>query len=63
MLMTGGGPANTTRTILLYTYEQAFGYTRMGYASLMAWILFLVIFIVTILQWRLLKGGEHALAA
>jgi multiple sugar transport system permease protein len=63
MLMTNGGPANATRTILLYTYEQAFGYMRMGYASLMAWILFLVIFAVTIFQWRIMKGGEHALAS
>jgi multiple sugar transport system permease protein len=63
MLMTNGGPANATKTILLYTYEQAFGSMRMGYASLMAWVLFLVIFIVTIIQWRFMKGGEYALAS
>ena len=61
-LMTGGGPANSTRTLLQYVYEQAYGSLRMGYAALMAWVLFLIIFGVTLLQWRFSKGGEHVLA-
>lgn len=61
-LMTDGGPADSTRTFLYYTYQQAFTSLRLGYASLMAWVLFLVIFSVTLIQWRFAKGGENALA-
>lgn len=61
-LMTGGGPANSTLTFLLYLYREAFTSLRLGYASLMAWVLFLVIFAVTLIEWRFVKGGEHVLA-
>lgn len=60
-LMTGGGPANATRTLLQYTYSQAFSSTRMGYASLIAWVLFVVIFIVTMIQWRFAKERENVI--
>lgn len=58
-LMTQGGPANSTYTLLLYIYNQAFTSLHMGYASLMAWVLFLIIFIVTMIQWRFAKRGEN----
>jgi multiple sugar transport system permease protein len=58
-LMTQGGPANTTNTLLLYIYQQAFTSLRMGYASVMAWVLFLLIFAVTLLQWRFLGRGDN----
>ncbi len=63
LLMTGGGPADATRSLLLYTYQQAFGSLRMGYAALMAWVLFSLIFVVTVIQWRIQKGGEHVLSS
>ena len=58
-LLTGGGPANATRTLMMYTYSQAFGSFRMGYASLISWVMFLLIFIVTIIQWMLARRREH----
>ena len=58
-LMTQGGPANSTNTLLLYIYQQAFTSLRMGYASVMAWVLFLLIFVVTLLQWRFLGKGDN----
>lgn len=42
-IMTNGGPLNATLFYMLYLYNNAFGYYRMGYASAMALILFLII--------------------
>lgn len=58
-LMTQGGPANSTYTLLLYIYKQAFTSLHMGYASLMAWALFLIIFVVTLVQWRFVQREEN----
>lgn len=42
-IMTQGGPEDSTRFYALYLFDRAFRYADMGYASAMAWILFLVI--------------------
>jgi multiple sugar transport system permease protein len=52
-VMTNGGPANATNTIVLYIYQNGFQYFRMGYASAIAWVLFGVIFLFTLAQMRL----------
>jgi multiple sugar transport system permease protein len=49
-VMTEGGPADATLFYLLYLYYQAFRYFRMGYASAMAWMLFLLILALTLIQ-------------
>lgn len=54
-VMTEGGPADSTLFYLLYLYFQAFRYFRMGYASAMAWMLFLLILVLTIVQLWLAK--------
>ena len=41
-IMTSGGPANSTLFYVLYLYRNAFQYGKMGYASAMAWVLFLI---------------------
>ena len=41
-IMTNGGPANSTLFYVLYLYRNAFQYGKMGYASAMAWVLFLI---------------------
>lgn len=46
---TMGGPNNATNTLVLYLYNHAFKYQRLGYASAIAWILFFCILIVTAL--------------
>jgi multiple sugar transport system permease protein len=52
---TGGGPANRTMTVVLYMYDTAFKFSRMGRASAMAFILFLIILVITLVQLRLLR--------
>jgi multiple sugar transport system permease protein len=52
---TGGGPANRTMTVVLYMYNTAFKFSRMGRASAMAFLLFLIILGITLIQLRLLR--------
>ncbi|CAA9220929.1 MAG: ABC transporter, permease protein 1 (cluster 1, maltose/g3p/polyamine/iron) [uncultured Chloroflexia bacterium] len=52
LVMTNGGPNNSTNFMLLYLYRNAFQYFRMGYASAIAWVLFLYILILTLLVFR-----------
>ena len=52
-VMTGGGPDNATLFLGLYLYQSAFHFLKMGYASAMAWIMFMLIFGLTIVQFRL----------
>jgi multiple sugar transport system permease protein len=51
--LTKGGPGNDTDVYLLHLFNTAFGAGQLGYASAMAWLLFLVIAALTALQWRL----------
>ncbi|HOP56057.1 MAG TPA: sugar ABC transporter permease [bacterium] len=52
-IMTSGGPANASLFYVLYLYRNAFEYFKMGYASALAWILFIIVIILTLLQFRL----------
>ena len=52
LVMTNGGPNNATNFVLLYLYRNAFQYFRMGYASAIAWVLFLYILILTLIVFR-----------
>lgn len=54
-IMTGGGPADRTLFYVLYLYYKAFRDFRMGYAAAMAWILFLIILVLTLFQMWLSK--------
>jgi multiple sugar transport system permease protein len=51
-VMTGGGPANATLVYVLYLYKHGFSFLHMGYASALAWVLFLIIFVLTVLTFR-----------
>jgi len=51
-IMTNGGPANSTLFYVLYLYRNAFNYGRMGYASAMAWLLFLLTLVTTLVVMR-----------
>lgn len=51
-VMTQGGPAGTTTTLTYYIYTKAFEEFQIGYASAIAWILFLLIFAITLVNWR-----------
>lgn len=51
-VLTGGGPGYSTNVMVYYMYEEAFGNYRMGYASAVAWIMFAIIMVITVIQWR-----------
>jgi len=50
---TVGGPNDATRVLMIHLFDQAFMSLRMGYASAMAWVLFIIIMIFTLIQFRL----------
>lgn len=52
-----GGPENSALFVVMYLFKRAFdsGYFQMGYASAIAWVLFVLILVVTIIQFRLSK--------
>ena len=52
-VMTFGGPVKSTEVIVFRIWEEAFTNFRMGYASAMALVLFAIIFVLTVLQFRL----------
>jgi len=54
-MLTRGGPELTTRVLVQYIYETAFNHYRMGYGAAMSWLLFLVIAVFAILQFRILR--------
>jgi len=62
-VMTRGGPQNATLFFVLYIYQQGFELFRMGYAATLSWFLFIIIMILTIIQFSLSRrwvyyGGE-----
>jgi multiple sugar transport system permease protein len=57
--MTKGGPAGATEVIVFFLYEQAFQYFKIGYAFAVAYILFVIIFALTLVQWKIGKHAVH----
>jgi ABC-type sugar transport system permease subunit len=56
-VLTNGGPGDATRTVVQHLYETAFqNFFQFGAASAMAWVLFAVILIFSLVQFRLLRG-------
>ncbi len=54
-IMTGGGPQNATLFVVLYIYRNAFEYFNMGFAAALSWLLFWIIMVFTVIQFRLSK--------
>ena len=52
-IMTEGGPAGATSVVVEQIVRNAFNYSRMGYASAISWVLFLLVFLATLLQMRI----------
>ena len=55
-IMTGGGPGGSTTTISYYIYTQAYEQLEVGYAATISMVLFVLIFIATLFNWR--YGGK-----
>lgn len=54
-LVTAGGPELSTRVLVQYVYDMAFGAYRMGFAAAMSWLLFIAIAAISYVQTRLMK--------
>lgn len=60
-IMTAGGPVRSTDVIVYHIYQSAWEQLRMGYASAMSWVLFVIIMIATWIQFRLMgKDVEYS---
>lgn len=60
-VMTGGGPMQRTETVVLYLYDSAFHRFQMGYASAVAYLLFAVLVVFSLLELRWLKSEQRSL--
>jgi len=59
ILLGGSGPNDSGLTVVMYLYRTGFQYTRLGYAATIGWAIFLIIFIVSVLQMRFLARDEE----
>jgi len=57
-VMTRGGPGYSTTTLVQYLYFTSFSYFRMGYGSALALILLVLILGLTLIQWKVFRGGS-----
>jgi ABC-type sugar transport system permease subunit len=55
-VMTGGGPLDRTVSLAMYIYQEGFGFFHQGYAAAVAYVLFLIVAVVAVLQFRLLRS-------
>ena len=53
LVMTNGGPGDSSTTIAVYIYKTAFQYFKYGYSAALAWILAIFLIVLTLLQWRM----------
>jgi multiple sugar transport system permease protein len=58
-LITQGGPQNATLFFVLYLYRNAFMFLDMGYAATLAWVLFFIILVLTLLVFRFVGRMVH----
>lgn len=56
--LTAGGPNNATNVMVYYIYEEGFQHFRMGYASALSWVLFLIIAVISVITWKAQKSQE-----
>lgn len=57
-IVTAGGPLNSTRVAMQYIYETAFRNYRLGYGAAMSWLLFVVIAVFAVMQFRLMRDSR-----
>ncbi|WP_240230594.1 carbohydrate ABC transporter permease [Devosia lacusdianchii] len=58
-VMTQAGPANATNTLVYYIYQNGFQFYQMGYASAAAMVLFVIVLIMTLVQYGLQSRWVH----
>jgi multiple sugar transport system permease protein len=52
-IATNGGPNNATLFYVLYIYNQGWKFAKMGYASALAWVLFVIVLLLTLVQFKM----------
>jgi multiple sugar transport system permease protein len=57
-VMTGGGPLDATLSVTMYMYQQGFTFFHQGYASAIAYVLFVIVAVVAFLQFRFLRTDD-----
>ena len=58
---TAGGPVNSTKVLVWYIYENAFQFSRMGYATALSMTLFAILIVITLFQLRFFRSDESDL--
>jgi len=58
-LMTEGGPKGSTMVLVYYIYNQAFNSFKTSYASALAVVLFVIVLVLTIIQWTMRRRLSH----
>lgn len=59
-ILTNGGPANATNTLIMMIYQNGFQFFKMGYASAIAYVLFGIILVITVVQTFVSKKWVHS---
>ncbi|MCM3786416.1 sugar ABC transporter permease [Neobacillus mesonae] len=58
-IAAAGGPRNSSLVLMLYLYREGFSFLHMGYASAIAWVLFVILFSLTLVQMKLQNRWVH----
>ncbi|MFC0524884.1 carbohydrate ABC transporter permease [Pontibacillus salicampi] len=58
-ITAAGGPDNSSMVLMLYLFQQGFAFLKMGYASAIAWVLFIILFVITLIQVKLQNKWVH----
>jgi multiple sugar transport system permease protein len=56
--LTGGGPGFSTTTLVMHVYNSAFRQFQMGYGTTVAYVLFLIVIVISLIQMKFLKSDE-----
>lgn len=59
-VLTRGGPGTSTTFLVQYAYDQGFNQRRQGYAAAIGIILYLIVLVFTLVQWRVSRGRDEA---
>ena len=58
-ISSAGGPRNASLVLMLYLYREGFSFMHMGYASAIAWVLFMILFSLTLVQMKMQNRWVH----
>lgn len=58
LVMTDGGPLDSTLSVTMYMYQQGFEFFHQGYASAIAYVLFLIVAVIAFLQFKFLRSDD-----